>query len=307
VGTVRLAKIALALAGFLLLSPSPGSLAQINPTTAQTGAERPALAHIGGDTWLTTNASFDGTHWNSSDPSHASFALWMNESGYMPNEGKTGAAGFWTHRADCPRTFEKITDSCGWNLGLTLTQWKSVVVGGNTIEIDGNNAAPFGRVVNTTDGDSRFIGLMSNVFGDFSGFDVAARASWIAGVNLTGDAFEVKRLRPTATNQRVHSNDFTQLLGVDRDGNTSVAGSLSSSRAAQARPSQWATRVALKGGRVDFAFPRVYATIPVCVANSEGSGGYSLRVAPSKSACVVTSANARDNSMVDIIVIGNPD
>lgn len=231
----------------------------------------------------------------------------MNDSGYMPNEGKTGAAGFWTHRADCPRTFEKITDSCGWNLGLTVTQWKSVVVGGNTIEIDGNNAAPFGRVVNTTDGEHRFIGLMSNVFGDFSGFDVASRASWIAGIDLTGDAFQIKRLRENHGAQHVRSSDFKNLLDVDRDGNTAIAGTASTPRIAQAQPGQWATRAALNRGRVDFKFPHAYMAVPVCVANSESRDTGPLRVAPSKSGCVVTSASDKDESTVDIVVIGNPE
>jgi hypothetical protein len=304
--TIRFAKSGFVLVALLSLIPSGGSVAQSNPGAAPAGADRPVLNRIAGDTWLTTNAQFDGSHWNSSDPSRASFALWMNDNGYMPNEGKTGAAGFWTHRADCPHTFERITDSCGWNLGLTVTQWKSVIVGGNTIEIDGNNAAPFGRVANTTDGESRFMGLMSNVFGDFSGFDVANRASWIAGVNLTGDTFQIKRLRPTPSSQRVRSADFSNLLEVDHDGNTAVAGSISASRADQVRSSQWATRAALRNGRFEFAFPRAYTAVPVCVATTEGSAGYSLRVAPAKSGCVITSANAKDDSMVDVIVVGNP-
>ncbi|MGD0476084.1 MAG: hypothetical protein ABSB70_23110 [Candidatus Velthaea sp.] len=231
----------------------------------------------------------------------------MNDSGYMPNEGKTGAVGFWTRRADCPRAFERITASCGWNLGLTVTQWKSVVVGGNTIEIDGNNAAPFGRVVNTTDGQHRFIGLESNVFGDFSGFDVTGRASWIAGIDITSDEFEVRRLRANPGSARVRASDFSDLLDVDRDGNMSVAGTARAARLAQTRPDQFATRATLSGGRAVFTFPHRYTATPVCVANSEGSGHVPLRVEPSRSACVVTSANGNDRSVVDIMVIGDPD
>jgi hypothetical protein len=306
--TIRFARTSLLLlAACVFAAPSERSLAQSTAAVVQAVPERSAISRIDGDTWLTTNASFDGTSWSSADPSRASFALWMNDNGYMPNEGKTGAAGFWTHRADCPRAFERITASCGWNLGLTVTQWKSVVVGGNAVEIDGNNAAPFGRVVNTTDGERRFIGLESNVFGDFSGFDIASRPSWIAGIDITGDEFAIKRLRANPGARRVHSNDFVSLVDIDHDGNTSIAGKLRAARLAQPKPGQFATRATLSGGRAVFAFPRAYAVTPVCVANGEGQESSPLRVAPSKSACVVTSANGKDNSVVDIVVIGNPD
>jgi hypothetical protein len=303
----RIARTALLIAACLSAAPSERSFARTTAAALQVSSNRPAISRIDGDTWLATNASFDGTSWSSGDPSRASFALWMNDNGYMPNEGKTGAVGFWTHRADCPRMFERITASCGWNLGLTVTQWKSVVVGGNAVEIDGNNAAPFGRVVNATDGERRFIGLESNVFGDFSGFDVATRPSWIAGIDITGDEFEVRRLRESPVTERVHSRDFVGLLDIDRDGNTSIAGRISTAGVAQEKPSQFATRAVLNDGRAVFAFPRAYAVTPVCVANSEGAGSFPLRVTPSRSSCVVTSANATDRSMVDIVVIANPD
>jgi hypothetical protein len=269
-------------------------------------SQAPVPMRINGDTWLTTNASFDGMRWSAQDPSHASFAFWMSDQGFMPNEGRTGAEGFWVHRAGCPKVFDRLAAACGWNLGLALTQWKSLVVGGDAVEIDGNALPPYGRVTNASDGRNRYIGLVSNFFGDLSNVDVPERPSWLFGINLTQDAYQIRRL-PAGNTHGAHSERVVSLMNLDRDGNLRLAGATATSRIAQAHADRWATRAPLHNGVYTFLFSRKYASTPVCVASSEGNQSYSLHVTPSQSFCIVKSSNTNDSSMVDIIVVGNPE
>jgi hypothetical protein len=230
----------------------------------------------------------------------------MNDQGFMPNEGRTGAEGFWVHRAGCPKIFDRLAAACGWNLGLALTQWKSLVVGGDAVEIDGNSLPPFGRIANASEGRNHYIGVVSNFFGDLSGVDTSERSSWLFGINLTQDAYQIKRLPPGSA-QGAPLGRAASLMNLDRDGNLRLAGAAAASRVTQAHADRWATRAPLHNGTYTFLFSKKYASTPVCVANSEGNQSYPLRVTPSPGSCVVRSANGNDSSMIDIIVVGNPE
>lgn len=257
-----------------------------------------------GDVWLTANAHATKGQWRADDPAHASFALWLNGRGFMPYEGRTAAAGIWVRRPGCLALFDNIGRNCGWDLGLAVTQWKSIVVGGATIEIDGNGAPPFGRVTNASDGAERYIGVASNAFGDFSGVDDRTAPSWIAAIDVTTDGYRIRRADATHAGARV---PFRTLVDVNRYGDVRAAGEIGGTHVVQTSSGQWATRARLRGGKYRFAFPRKFRHAPVCVATSEGENGFVLHVATEISGCRVTSSGRKDESVIDVIAVGNPD
>jgi hypothetical protein len=75
----------------------------------------------------------------------------------------------------------------------------------------------------------------------------------------------------------------------------------------QGAANDYATRHAMTAGSYTFTFPSAYASTPVCEATPEGTLSLGLiQVAPTTTACVVTSAVGTDTRTVDILVIGNP-
>jgi hypothetical protein len=286
---------------------------------AETSQERVRV--INSDTWLTTNAMFENGMWNAEDPGKPSFALWMNYLGTIPSEDALGGAGFWVRAPRCGTAFQPFSQRCGWNLALVTTQEKSVIVGGNTIELDGNGPAPFGRLTNGNDHGSRYVGVASNVFGDFSGVDVATKPSWLAAINVSRDVYEIRRLDPFAGNDRTMR--FRTLFALNGAGDLSALGSVSAGRAEfrdgvrseagrfgrveQVPEHRWAARGALLRGRFSFTFRPAFRHAPVCVATSEGAGRAVLHVASSASTCVVTSSEKEDRATVNVIVVGDPD
>ena len=97
------------------------------------------------------------------------------------------------------------------------------------------------------------------------------------------------------------------LFALDSSGNLGLGGSISPLHVNQSAASQFAKRVALSSGTTTFTFPTAYLNTPVCVATPEGTLALGLlQVAPTTTACVVTSAVGSDTRTVDILVIGNP-
>lgn len=266
--------------------------------TSATVAPEPSLQSVAGDTWLTTNAKYNGS-WAYEDPARPSFALWMNDRGGIPYERGLGGAGFWVHRSGCVGPFGAFAQQCGWNLALVATQEKSVIVGGNTIEIDGNGSLPYGRILNASDGRAHYVGIASNVFGDFSGTDKPDQSSWLSAINVSEDTFEIRR------RDRQAKSRFETLFAIEPTGDVNVAGAVASARFEQRSANQWATRTRLRDGRSTFVFPRPFQEIPVCVASSEDGGSGELQARPSRASCVVVG-RIRSSSIVDIVVIGNP-
>jgi hypothetical protein len=138
---------------------------------------------------------------------------------------------------------------------------------------------------------------LTNAFVDFSGVDQPAAASWFSGFDVGRDAFFIRRARAGGLG-------FVDAFEVDRDGNASIAGSVAAARTLQHAANQWATRAPLEHGRLTFRYASAFQTTPVCVATGEGPAH--LRVAPTPSECTVSSDDANDSSMVDVIVVGNP-
>lgn len=178
---------------------------------------------------------------------------------------------------------------------MYATQFRSLVVGGNGIEIDGLGLKPpYGRIMSVSDCTSRRFGLTNNIYADWSGADVPADPRWFAGFNLDRDRYEIARGTTAA---------LTPLASVDAQGRLAAA-SVDVARVEQPEPASFATRAHLAGGRYLFAFKRTYAQVPVCVASSEGTAP--VRVRSATGSCTVLSADGRDASIVNVEVTGNP-
>ncbi|HUA09219.1 MAG TPA: hypothetical protein VMA98_08100 [Candidatus Acidoferrales bacterium] len=285
--TVR--EIALALFTF--------ALGVVTPSVLQ-AAERNPFQVVDGDGWLTSNADYGTGAWTALNAARPAFGLQLSERNDLPFDRGTAGATFWVHNAGCTPAFESFGNPCGWQLGLAVTQFRSIVVGGNGMEIDGLDApAPYARVVNASDGGMRVAGLLTNAYVDFSGVDSASAPSWFSGFELDRDAYAVRRAAPG-------SSSFADLLTLDRDGDAAVSGSFTSARSLQSAPNQWATRAQLLHGSYTFRYAKPFARPPVCIATPEGSAR--VRVTPSADTCTVTSENPHDATMVDIVVVGNP-
>ncbi len=266
------------------------------PRLIEAAAQTPFQV-VDGDGWLTSNARHDTSGWTPFNGARPSFGLQLSERNDIPFDQGTAGATVWVRQPGCPR-FAGFGERCGWQLGLAVTQFRSVVVGGHGIEIDGlTGDLPYGRVVNASDGRSRLVGLLTNGFADFSGVDKPSAPSWFAGVDVDRDAFSVRRGERSP-------RDMDELLGVDRQGDIRASGSLATTRALQRAPAQWAVRTRLSGGAYTFRFAAPFQNVPVCIATSEGSAR--LRVAPALESCTITSETSADDSMIDVVVVGNP-
>lgn len=252
---------------------------------------------VDGDSWLTSNANHNDRGWLSLNAERPAFGLQFDERNDMPFDRGTASAAFWVHNPGC-KAFKDFADPCGWQLGLAVTQFRSVVVGGQGMELDGLGApAPYARVINSSDHGTREAGFLTNAFVDFSGVDSLAAPSWFDGFDIDRDVFTVRRAAPGARR-------FTELLAVDRAGDAKFAGSIASERSLQSAPNQWATRAQLVHGTYTFHYAKPFEKPPVCIATPEGAAH--LRVTPGVDRCVVTSENVNDNAMVDVVVVGNP-
>lgn len=276
----------------------------VRPLQPATAADTQAARFVDGDPWITSNARHTGGQWDSLEVGRAAFGLQLSAANDLPFDRGTAGATFWVRQASCVNPFAGFGDHCGWQLGLAITQFRSIVVGGNGMEVDGlDGRPPYGRFFNAQFGTARLTGVSTNVYADFSGADVAARASWIAGIDMAQDSFSIQR---RAAGEKLLPATFASLLSIDRAGEVTVTHALKSERMEQTQPAHWATRAALHEGGYVFTFTRPYRTVPVCTATSESSNAV-LHVKPRQGSCTIESTDAKDSSMVDIIVAGNPD
>ena len=253
---------------------------------------------VDGDDWLTSNANYNAGDWLSRNAARPAFGLQLDERNDLPFDRGTASATFWVHNPGCSDAFHGFGNPCGWQLGLAVTQYRSVVVGGEGMEIDGLGApAPYARVINSADHGTREAGVLTNAFVDFSGVDSAAAPSWFDGFDLSHDTFAVRRAAAGASG-------FADLLTIDATGDTKIRGSLTAPRTLQSAPNQWATRAQLVDGSYTFRYAKAFAQPPVCVATPEGASR--VQVTPAADACVVRSENPHDGAVADIVVIGNP-
>jgi hypothetical protein len=251
---------------------------------------------VNGDAWITGNAQYEGA-WHLRSPARPAFGLQLGERNDIPFETGTAGATFWVRNGGngCSVAITAFGTPCGWQLALAITQFRSVVVGGNGIEIDGLSLQrPYGRLVNASDGKERRIGISANIYADWSGSDLPAQPRWFAGFDISHDRFTIARGMTSA---------LTELTTVERDG-TLAAAAIRTTRLTQDAPGRFATRIALHDGQAVFAFPHPYQSVPVCIASTEGNAG--VRVKPSTGACEIVSSDRNDAAFVDVSVTGNP-
>lgn len=126
-------------------------------------------------------------------------ALWIDVGFNRDIPGETDLKGlptFWTAAAGS-NPIGSFGASDGWQLGLTNTDKGTVVMRGDTIEIDGNGFVPYGRVVHYTDSVSTptvaVTGILTNIFGDFSGVDDNSEESYFIGQDHINDRVVIRR------------------------------------------------------------------------------------------------------------------
>lgn len=281
-----LRRFAIAALVAVLLAGAKGSAQDANTSPFQ---------EVHGDGWIASNARFDGTNWQPRLVNRPSFGLQLGEENDIPFERGTAGATFWVRDTGCAGAIAAFGNVCGWKLALAVTQFRSLVVGGNGIEIDGLGLKPpYGRIMSVSDGTARRFGITNNIYADWSGADVASDPRWFAGFNLDRDRYEIARGMTTAV---------TPLASVDAQGRFSAA-SVDVARVEQNQPESFATRAHLAAGRYVFTFKRAYAHIPVCVASSEGTAP--VRVSSATGSCTVLSTSDRDASIVNIQITGDP-
>jgi len=267
------------------------------PRIIEAAGRNPFLV-VDGDGWLASNANHDTGNWTALNPARPAFGLQLSERNDLPFDRGTAGATFWVRNANCGVGFAAFSEQCGWQLGLAVTQYRSVVVGGHGLEIDGlDGRPPLGRVINSERAGTRLVGLLTNAYVDFSGVDDNGVPSWFAGFDLQHDSFAVRRMTPRGA-------DFEELLALDRAGNARFAGDLAARHSTQQAPNRWAARLRLVRGRVLFRYAAPFQQIPVCVATSEGTAA--LRVVPASASCAILSKDPQDDSLVDVVAIGNP-
>ena len=265
------------------------------PGSAQDTSAASPFQQVHGDGWIASNARFDGTNWQPRLVNRPSFGLQLGEANDIPFEHGTAGATFWVRDAGCNGSFLAFGAGCGWKLALAVTQFRSVVVGGNGIEIDGLTLKPpYGRIVSVSDGTSRRFGITNNIYADWSGADVPAAPRWFAGFNVDRDRFEIAR----STNMTL-----APLATVDAAGGLTAA-STTVARVDQAVPEAFAARGHLVAGKYVFAFRHAYAHVPVCVASSEGD--VPVHVASASGSCTIRSRDPLDRSIVNVQVTGDP-
>jgi hypothetical protein len=261
-------------------------------------AEREPFKVVDGDGWLTSNANYDGDVWSPTDVARPSFGLQLSERNDLPFDRGTAGATVWVRNGSCGAHFRGFGDPCGWQLGLAVTQFRSIVVGGQGMEVDGLGLPPpYARFVNSSYAGTRMEGLLTNAFVDLSGVDDAKSPSWFSGFDLGRDAFAVRRAAPG-------TRAFAELLSVDAAGNATASGDIAARHIVQRPANRWATRAHLTRGSYTFRYDAAFAQTPVCVATSEGAAR--VRVTPTATQCTVTSDDAKDGATVDVMVIGNP-
>jgi hypothetical protein len=276
-------------AALLIAGIAGDAAAQPAPATAP-------FQTVNGDAWITGNAQFEGA-WHLRTPSRPAFGLQLGAQNDIPFETGTAGATFWVRNGGngCSVAITAFGTPCGWQLALAITQYRSVVVGGNGIEIDGLSLQrPYGRLINASDGTERRIGISANIYADWSGSDLPAQPRWFAGFDISHDRFTIARGL---------TSKLTELTTVERDG-TLAAAAVRTARLTQDAPGRFAARIALHGGRAVFAFAHPYEAVPVCVASTEGTAW--VRVKPSTGACEIVSSDRNDAAFVDVSVTGNP-
>lgn len=148
-------------------------------------------AGIHGGLWLTSNAYWDGGHWQRVDTSRIAFALNIRANVNIPGEAATKGIIFWKAQAGTNPISDTYAAVGGWEALNILTEFKDQVFAGFAIELDGNGTVPYGRLMHNVLSGVVRTGTMTNWFADFSDRDDTTKPSWSQAIR--DDAWAVER------------------------------------------------------------------------------------------------------------------
>jgi Collagen triple helix repeat (20 copies) len=183
--------------------------------------------------WLLDNATWDGTHFQRTDPSQTCFAINSRATSNIP--GEAGTTGFIIWRcypiSDGNGGFVKQVNDAyasfgGWEMMQAMTEYKDLAMGGFGMEIDGNGTFPYGRLAHTLIGGIVFTGVMRNFFLNMSSVDDGSQPSWLAGI--LGDGYVIGRSPPGDTTGAA----IKKYISVSQAGEVALLGKLKSAASA---------------------------------------------------------------------------
>ena len=160
------------------------------------------IQEVGGDLFLSFNAMWDGTNWVRIDTAKQAYTINMRRSN-IPGEGVSGWCLWVAQPGSNP--IGAFGVSGGWETGIINTGQRTVVFGGNSLELDGYGYVPYGRFVhNWIYGNTYgYTGIVFNAFGDFSGVDDVNDYCWFVGIrkhiDSGGSSFVVLKSNPGTT------------------------------------------------------------------------------------------------------------
>lgn len=145
------------------------------------------IQEVNGDLFLSFNAKWDGTNWVRIDITKQAYTINMRRSN-IPGETVSGCCLWVAQPGSNP--IGAFGVSGGWETGIITTGQRTVVFGGNSLELDGYGYFPYGRFVhNYTYGKSYgYTGIVFNAFGDFSGVDTTYEPCWFIGIRKHVDS-----------------------------------------------------------------------------------------------------------------------
>lgn len=152
--------------------------------------------------WITDNAHWNGTQWIRDDVSKYALALNIRATSPLPGESSTYGSSFWRAQPGANPISNTYGAVGGWETMAIFTNFKDSVLGGYCFEIDGQGTLPYGRFCNSAAGGHNYRGMLSNIFGDFSGVDAAGSPSWFGG--QYDDSWCVMRAPATGTTTLVN-------------------------------------------------------------------------------------------------------
>jgi hypothetical protein len=190
------------------VSGSSGSINQFgNPIYVD-----PLLDSNNGGWWFLDNSTYDpiNLRFLQTDSTKASQAVNMRSQVGIPFEGGTPGMAFWICVAGHPIISNTYGSVSGWQNQLILIN-QNGVLGGFGLEIDGYGTLTngYGRFVNNSLSGTQFIGMLSNAFSDYSGFDDNTKPSWRAGIK--GDSFVIERAA-------ANTNTFVDFMTISSAG-----------------------------------------------------------------------------------------
>jgi hypothetical protein len=150
---------------------------------------KPVFTQIGGDQYVSINATWDGTYWNRIDVANPAWLWQYNVANNMLGETYKGAT-FWV-AAPGANPVGAFTTIGGWLMLFSTSQYKDFTIGGNGIEIDGNGVLPYGRLRHALISSEKHTGILTNVYLDGSGRDDKASPSW--EVAIVDDSVVISR------------------------------------------------------------------------------------------------------------------